>query len=151
MVICQTTNQQIKVKFLPPATKWITFLTQWSLVISFCANLLHSLIIWLIISSLLPHLLFCCVWSIFVAIRRDSVSLLRLPFLCRVYVFSSEISPVFLLKGPYNCFSFHFNFLVIFILVNTPKLKYVYKLYVSSFGCNLSSDSWIRDRHGIIF
>ena len=63
---------------------------------SFCANLLHTLIMWLIVSSLSPHslhLLFCCVLSILAliwfvlmalscaAIRRDSVSLLRFPFL----------------------------------------------------------------------
>ena len=58
---------------------------------SFCANLLHSLIMWLIVSSLSPlslHLLFCFILSILAsiwlvlmvlfraAIRRDSVSLL---------------------------------------------------------------------------
>ena len=47
---------------------WITLPTQscFSLY-SFCANLLHSLIMWLIVSSLSPqslHLLFCCVSSI---------------------------------------------------------------------------------------
>ena len=47
---------------------WITFPTQSCLVFySLCANLLHSLIIWLMVSSLSPHnvhLLFCCVLSI---------------------------------------------------------------------------------------
>ena len=47
----------------------ITFPTQSYLVsYSFCANLLHSLIMWLIVSSLSPHslhLLFRCVLSIF--------------------------------------------------------------------------------------
>ena len=47
---------------------WITLPTQSCLVLySFCANLLHSLIMWLIVSSLSPHslhLLFCCVLSI---------------------------------------------------------------------------------------
>ena len=66
---------------------------------SFCANLLHSLIMWLMVSSLSPHslpLLFCCVisilawiWLVLTAlscavIRRDSVSLLRFPFLSLV-------------------------------------------------------------------
>ena len=45
--------------------QWITFPTQSCLALySFCANLLHSLITWLIVSSLSPHsdhLLFCCV------------------------------------------------------------------------------------------
>ena len=48
---------------------WMNFSTQSCLVFySFCANLLHSLIIWLIFSSLSPHnlhLLFCCVLSLF--------------------------------------------------------------------------------------
>ena len=77
----------------------ITLPTQSCLVLySFCANLLH-LLMWLMVSSLSPHslhLLFCCVLSVLVliwlilmalfcaAIRRDSVSLLRFPFLCYV-------------------------------------------------------------------
>ena len=66
------------------------------------ANLLHSLIIWLIVSSLSPlnlHLLFCLmlsilalIWLVLIAlfcaaIRIDSVFLLRFPFLCYIYVF----------------------------------------------------------------
>ena len=82
---------------------WITLPTQSCLVLySFCANLLHSLIMWLIVSSLSPHsrhLLFCWVLSILAliwlvlmalfcaAIRRDSVSLLKFPFLSQVQVF----------------------------------------------------------------
>ena len=46
-------------------SQWITLPTQSCLVLySFCANLLHSLIMWLIVSSLSPHsqhLLFCWV------------------------------------------------------------------------------------------
>ena len=49
-------------------SQWITLSTQLCLVLnSFCANLLHSLIVWLIFSSLSPHsrhLLFCWVLSI---------------------------------------------------------------------------------------
>ena len=49
-------------------SQWITLPTQSCLALySFCANLLHSLKMWLIISSLSPHsshLLFCCVLSI---------------------------------------------------------------------------------------
>ena len=45
--------------------QWITLPIQSCLVLySFCANLLHSLIMWLMVSSLSPHrlhLLFCCV------------------------------------------------------------------------------------------
>ena len=51
-------------------SQMITFLTQLCIILySFCEKLLHSHIIRLIVSSLLPHnpqLLFCCVWSIFV-------------------------------------------------------------------------------------
>ena len=76
-------------------SQWITLATHSYLVLySFCANLLHSLIMRLIVSYLSPHnlyLLFCCVLSILAltwlvlmalfcaAIRRDSVSLLRFP------------------------------------------------------------------------
>ena len=76
---------------------WIIVPTQSYLVLYFFyANLLHSLIMWLMVSSLSPynlHFLFCCVLSILAliwlvlmallcaAIRRDSVSLLKFPFL----------------------------------------------------------------------
>ena len=46
-----------------------------------------------------------------VAIRRDSVSLLRFPFLNHIQVFSCAISFASLLKCPYSCFSSHFCFL----------------------------------------
>ena len=75
---------------------WITLPTQSCLALySLCANLLHSLIMWLMVSSLSPHslhLLFCCVLSILAliwlvlmalfcaAIQRDSVSLLKFPY-----------------------------------------------------------------------
>ena len=53
-------------------SQWITLPTQSCLALySFCANLLHSLIMWLMVSSLSPHslhLLFCCVLSIVVLI-----------------------------------------------------------------------------------
>ena len=78
-------------------SQWITLPTQSCLVLySFCTNFLHSLIVWLVVSSLSPHsvhLLFCYVLSILAliwwvlaalfcaAIRKDSVSLLRFPFL----------------------------------------------------------------------
>ena len=81
---------------------WITLPTQLCVVLySLCANLLHSLII--IVSSRSPlnlHLLFCCVlsflaliWLVLMAsfcaaIRRDSVSLLKFPFVSHVQVFS---------------------------------------------------------------
>ena len=85
---------------------------------------------WLIVSYLsshILHLLFCCVLSIFVLtlllfmilfcafIRRDSVTLLRFPFLIHIVSFR-EILLVCCLKYPYSCFSFRFYLLVIVVL-----------------------------------
>ena len=97
-------------------SQWITLPTQSCLALySRCVNLLHSLIIWLMVSSLSPHslhLLFCCVlsilaliWFVFMAlscaaIRRDSVSLLKFPFLSHVQVLSCEILFISRLKLP---------------------------------------------------
>ena len=97
-------------------SQWITLPTQSCLVLYFfCANLLHSLITWLIVSSLLPHslhLLFCCDLSILVliwvvlmalfcaAVRRDSVSLLKFPLLSQVQVFWWEMLFISHLKRP---------------------------------------------------
>ena len=107
-------------------SQWITLPIQSCLVLnSFCANLLLSLIMWLIVSSLAPHnlhFLFCSILSILAliwlvlmalfcaAIRRDSVSLLRSLFLRHFQVFSCEMSLVCRLKCQYSCFSFHFFF-----------------------------------------
>ena len=97
-------------------SQWITLPTQSCLVLySFCANLLHSLIMWSMVLSLSPHsphLLFCWVLSILAliwlvltalfcaAIRRDSVSLLRFPFLSHVQVLSREMLFISRLKRP---------------------------------------------------
>ena len=87
---------------------------------------------WLIVSSLSPHnlyLLFCCVlpilaliWLVLMAlfyasIRSDSVSLLKFPFLSHIHVFSCEMLLVSRLKCPYGCFSSHFCFLTISVLL----------------------------------
>ena len=92
-------------------SQWITLPTQ-SCTLS---NLLHLLIMWLIVSSLSPHhlhLLFCCILSIFAliwlvlmvlfcaAIMRDSVSLLKFPFLSHLQVFSCEMLFIRHLKYP---------------------------------------------------
>ena len=77
-------------------SQWITLPTQSCLVLyTFCTNFLHSLIMWLIVSSLSPHnlhLLFCWIlfivafiWSVLMAlfcaaIKRDSFSLFRVSF-----------------------------------------------------------------------
>ena len=97
-------------------SQWITLPIQSCLVLySFWVNLLHSLIIWLMVLTLSPHslhLLFCCVLSILAliwlvltalfcaAIRRDSVSLLKFPFLCHVQVLSCEMLFISRLKRP---------------------------------------------------
>ena len=49
--------------------------------------------------------------------RRDSVSLLRFPFLSPVHVFSREMSLVSCLERSYSSFSSRFCFLVIFVLL----------------------------------
>ena len=50
-------------------------------------------------------------WNIhIIAIRRDSISLLRFPFLRQVHVFTREMSLVYRLKYPYNCYLKRFNF-----------------------------------------
>ena len=88
-------------------SQWITLPTPTCLVLySFCANLLHSLIMWLMISSLSPHSLhlqFSCVLYILAliwlvpmalfcaAISRDSISFLKFPFLSQAHVFSREM------------------------------------------------------------
>ena len=94
----------------------ITLPTQSCLVLySFCANLLHSHTMWVMISSLSPHslhLLFYWVlsilalmWSVvtalfYTAIRRDFVSLLNSPFLSQVQVLSCEMLFISRLKCP---------------------------------------------------
>ena len=110
--------------------QWITLSTQSGLVLySFWAKSLHLLIIWLIVSSLSLHnlhLLFCCVLSILAsndsflcaAIGRLPVSLLRFPFLSHIHVFYSRMM-LFIrrLKRSCICFSSHFCFLVIIVLL----------------------------------
>ena len=107
-------------------SQWTTLPTQSCLALySLCANLLHSLIMWLSVSSLSPHclhLLFCWVLSIlaliwlvlmalsFAAIRRDSVSLLKFLFLSQVQDFWCEILFIWRLKRPIELFSSPFLF-----------------------------------------
>ena len=109
---------------------WTTLPTQSCLALySLCANFLHSLIMWLMVSSLSPHrlhLLFCWVLSILTliwlvltalscaAFRRDCVSLLMLPF-SYVQVFSCEIVLIRRLKRPESRVFFHFCFLVVIL------------------------------------
>ena len=99
-------------------SQWITLPTPSCLALySFYANLLHSLIMWLMVSSLSPHslrLLFSWVLSILTliwlilialfcaAIRRDSVSLLKFHFLSHVQVLSCEMLFISRLKRPWS-------------------------------------------------
>ena len=96
--------------------QWITLPTQSCLILySFCANLLHSLIMWSIVSSLSPHNLYLLFyWVLFIlaliwlvlmalfcaAVRRDSASLLKFPFLCNVLVLFYEMLFISHLKRP---------------------------------------------------
>ena len=101
------------------SSQWITLPTQSCLVLYSLLLICCIRLLWLIVSSLSPqnlHLLFCWVLSIFAliwlvvialfcaAIRRDSISLLRFPFLRQVHVFTREMSLVYRLKYPYNCY-----------------------------------------------
>ena len=102
---------------------WVTLSTQLCLVLySSCANLQHSLLMQLIVSSRSLHsihLLFCCVLSILAliwlvltalfcaAIRSDSVSLLMFPFLSQVQAFSCEM---WVFQMPIELFFFPFLF-----------------------------------------
>ena len=115
----------VKFKYLAHFPVDITFPTQsFQVLYSFCVNLLHSLM-WLVVSSLSPHnlhLLFCWVLSILAliwlvlmalfcaAIRRDSVSLLKFPFLSQVPVLSWEMLFISRLKTPIELFFFPFLF-----------------------------------------
>ena len=115
-------------------SQWITLPTHSCLALySFYVNLLHSRIMWLMVSSLSPqslHLLFCCVLSILAliwlvlmalfcaAIKRDYVSLLKFPFLSYVRVLSCEMLFISRLKRPWSCFPSHFCFVVFVILLS---------------------------------
>ena len=72
-------------------SQWITLPTQSCLALySFCANLLHSLIVWLIVSSLSSHslhLLFYCVLSIL-----DLIWFVLMALSCAGFCFSPKVS-----------------------------------------------------------
>ena len=115
------------------SSQWITLPTHLCLVLySFFANLLHSLMVWLIVSFLslhIQHLMFCCilailplVWLVLMAlfcatIKRDSVFLLKFPFLSHVHLFSFEMPLVSRFKRPDICLSSSFCLLVIYVLL----------------------------------
>ena len=127
---------------------WITLPTQPCLVLyAFCVNLLHSFVMWSIVSSLSPHslhLLFCWVLSILAlivlvltalfcaAIRRDSVSHLKFPFLRQSQILSREMLFISRLKCPYSCFSSQFFHSYCHSVINRV-------VSIVSDGCNQSS------------
>ena len=82
-------------------SQWISFHPQSCLVLySFCPNLLYSLIMWLMVSSLSPHtlhLLFCCVLSILALIWLVLMSLFCTA-ICRDLVMASFINHVHILS-----------------------------------------------------
>ena len=132
-------------------SQWITLPTLSCLALnSFRANLVHSLIIWLMVSSLSPHslhLLFCCVLSILAliwlvvtalfctVIRRDSVSLLKFPFPSHVQVLSCEMVFISRLKRPWSCFPSHFCFLVFVILLSVVLSVLFLMAVISPLSC----------------
>ena len=75
-------------------SQWITLPTQSSLALySFSANFLHSLFMWLIVSSLSSHslhLLFCCVLSILGCPRGVMVKALDCGIVVREFVLQSR-------------------------------------------------------------
>ena len=50
----------------------------------------------------------------------DPVCLLKFAFRCHVQFFSCEILPVYSLRYPFTCFSSHFWFLLVFLLIIMP-------------------------------
>ena len=130
--------------------QWITLPSQSCLALYFfCANLLHSLTMWLMVVSLSPqnqHLLFCCVLSIIAlisfvlmalfcdAIWRNHVSLLKFPFFSQVQVWSCEMLFISRLKRPYGCLSSKFCFLVIILLATVLSVSFLMAV-ISLFSC----------------
>ena len=95
-------------------SQWITLLTQsWLVLYSFCANLLHSLIMWLIVSSLSSHslhLLFCCVLLYIYIYIYTSINLKWIPPIYYL-IFSNVLSTVKItvlatLNDILSCFSY---------------------------------------------
>ena len=116
-----------------------------------CTCLLHSFIMRLIVSFLSSHnqhWLFCCILCIFTffwaAIWRDSISLLKCPFLSHVQVSLCEILLGCCMKYPYSCFSSYFCFLVIIFLLimMLAMLVTIIRLSLFSFYVVINSLYW---------
>ena len=81
-------------------------------------------------------------WRCFVILKRDSVSLLRLPFLSHVHVFIYDMSLVSHLKCPKSCFSSHFCFLVISGLLILVSSVSPHVVSIVSGDCNQYSSAF---------
>ena len=84
-------------------SQWITLPTHSCLILySFCANLLHSLIMWLMVSSLSTyslHLLFCCVLSILVLIWLALMALFCAAIVCFFFFFFDSVKSFSFIKS----------------------------------------------------
>ena len=89
--------------------------------------------------------IFLSILGFFAALRSDSVSLLRFPFLSHVKDFSREISLIWRLK--YTYFSSHFCFLhiavllipmlfIVFLVVMNLSLLLMFWIFICSFWCS---------------
>ena len=131
---------------------------------SLCVNLLNSLIMWLMVLSLSPrnlHFLYCCVlgflaliWLIFMAlfcavIRRDSVSLLKFPFLSHVQDFSCKMLFISRLKRPEICFPSPFCFQV-FIIYLVSVVSIIFNGCNQSFMFSMQSSSHLSMRQNCL-
>ena len=87
-------------------SQWITLPTQsCQALYSFCANLLHSLIMWFIVSSLPPHnlhLLFCGVLSIFAVVWVVLIALFIIIIVHSLELFTSAIADGLSLKSEWQ-------------------------------------------------
>ena len=132
------------ISFWNKDTRILSFLGEWRIE---CSPISQETGVQSKVESYLYHhlyLLFCCVLSIHAliclvlmalfcaAIRRDSISLLRFPFLSHVQVFSCEMLLISRLKRPWVCFSSHFCF---FSYCRSVSLRVVCSV---SGGCNQS-------------
>ena len=106
----------------------VSSLSPHSLHLLFCFVLCILALIWLVLMAL-----FCA------AIRRDSVSLLKFPFLSHVQVLLCEMLFISRLNRPWGCFPSHFCFLV-FVIVLFIVLSVLFLMAViSHLSCFLCS------------
>ena len=117
-------------------SQWITLPTQsCQALYSFCANLLHSLIMWLMVSSLSPHclhLLFCCVLSVFTLIWLVLMA-------CEMLFISRLKTPMELFFFPFLFLSFCHSVIYRFVSIvsdcrNQSSFVFFYVVFKSLYG-----------------